>query len=181
MRKIVTTLLLLLSVSFASSDINETDVNNTKTTTWKPKALEKTYTLDYDNNTTCMVRKLKVYKEPKWVGKIETRAGKNVYFSSPKSLFEFYHQPGKWFDVGVKSERDFSKIIVTDYETLKPIDAEKAFYIYGSRAISPAGDDLVVLETKERAEAFSLKYNGKRIFTFDQVSAALIRLLNGRI
>ena len=181
MKKIFTTTLILLSVTFATADTNETDKNNTKATTWKIKSLEKTYTLDYDKNTTCVVRKFKVYKEPKWVGKIETREGKTVYFSSPKSLFEFYHQPGKWFDVGVKSERDFSKIVVTDYETLQPIDAEKAFYVYGSRAISPAGDDLVVLETKERAEAFSLKYNGKRIFTFDQVSAALIRLLNGRI
>jgi len=180
MRKIFIVLLLLISVTFATTDSNETDKNTTNTT-WNPQPLEKTYKLDYDKNTTCIVRNLKVYKEPKWVGKIETRAGKTVYFSSPKSLFEFYHQPGKWFDVGVKSERDFSKIVVTDYETLKPIDAEKAFYVYGSRAISPAGDDLVALETKEGAEAFSEKYNGKRIFTFDKVSAALIRLLNGRI
>ncbi len=178
MRKIFIVLLLLISVTFATTDNNETDKN---TTTWNPKPLEKAYRLDYDKNTTCLIRNLKVYKEPKWIGKIETRAGKTVYFSSPKSLFEFYHQPGKWFDVGVKSERDFSKIVVTDYETLKPINAETAFYVYGSRAISPAGDDLVALETKEAAEAFSQKYNGKRIFTFDKVSAALIRLLNGRI
>ena len=178
MRKIFMVLFLLISSTFATSDTNKTDSN---TSTWKIKPLEEIYTLDYDKNTTCIVRNFKVYKEPKWVGKIETRAGKTVYFSSPKSLFEFYHQPGKWFDVGIKSERDFSKIVVTDYETLKPINAEKAFYVYGSRAISPAGDDLVALESKEAAEVFSQKYNGKRIFTFDKVSAALIRLLNGRI
>ena len=181
MRKIFIVPLLLITFVFATTDSNETDKNSTKATTWETKPLEKAFTLDYDKNTTCVVRKFKVYEEPKWVGKIETRAGKSVYFSSPKSLFEFYHQPGKWFDVGVKSERDFSKIVVTDYETLKPIDAEKAFYVYGSRAISPAGDDLVALETKESAEAFSQKYKGKRIFTFDKVSDALIRLLNGRI
>jgi len=168
-------------VTFATAESNVTDTNETNSSNWETKPLGKVYSMDFDKNTTCIVRKFKVYKEPKWVGKIETRGGKTVYFSSPKSLFEFYHQPGKWFDVGVKSERDFSQIVVTDYETLKLINAETAFYVYGSRATSPAGDDLVPLATKEDAEAFSKKYSGKRIFEFDKVSDALIRLLNGRI
>ncbi len=179
MKKTAIIFLILSSFIFASS--KSSDTNETNNTTWKTKPITKVYTIDYDKNTTCLVRHFKLYKEPKWVAKIEIRNGKTVYFSSPKSLFEFYHRPGKWFDVGVKSERDFSKIVVTDYETLKYIDGEKAFYVYGSRAISPAGDDLVALETKERAEAFAKKYSGKRIFTFDKVSDALIRLLNGRI
>lgn len=171
-----TVMMLLLFSSFIVADVNETN-----SSTWTTNPLEKEYTINYDKNSTCLVRKIALYKEPKWVAKIEIRNGKTVYFSSPKSLFEFYHQPGKWFDVGVKSERDFSKIVVTDYETLEPINAERAFYIYGSRAISPAGDDLVAIETKERAEAFSKKYGGKRIFKFDEVSDSLIRLLNGQI
>ncbi len=179
MKKTAIIFLILSSLIFASSESNET--NETNSSTWTTKPITKVYTIDYDKNSTCLVRHFKLYKEPKWVAKIEIRNGKTVYFSSPKSLFEFYYRPGKWFDVGVKSERDFSKIVVTDYETLKYIDGEKAFYVYGSRAISPAGDDLVALETKESAEAFAKKYGGKRIFTFDKVSDALIRLLNGRI
>ena len=147
----------------------------------KPFDVEKKYFLNYDKNTTCLVRHLKLYKAPKWVAKIEVRNGKIVYFSSPKSMFEFYHRPGKWFDVGVKSERDFSKIIVTDYETLKPINAEEAFYVYGSRITSPAGDDLVVFKSQKVAQKFAKEYNGKRIFKFNEVSDSLIRLLNGRI
>jgi nitrous oxide reductase accessory protein NosL len=83
--------------------------------------------------------------------------------------------------MGVKSERDFSKIVVTDYATMKPINAETAFFVYGSNVTSPAGDDLVAFETKEEADEFSKKYNGKRVLKFDEVSDALIRLLNGRI
>ncbi len=172
MKKIILTILVVSLTLFANNDSNKT---------WKSKSVEKTYTLSYDKNTTCLVRHFKVYKYPKWIAKIETRTGKTVYFSSPKSLFEFYHRPGKWFDVGVKSERDFFKIVVTDYDTLTPIDAEKAFYVYGSRAISPAGDDLPAFPTKERAEKFSKEYSGKRIMKFNEVSDALIRLLNGRI
>lgn len=173
MKKIIIGLLILSSLFFANSENNST--------TWKKQIIEHIYKITYDKNTTCLVRNFKLYKEPKWVAKIEVRNGGTAYFSSPKSLFEFYHRPGKWFDLGVKSERDFSKIVVTDYETLKAIDAEKAFYVYGSRAISPAGDDLVALPSKERAEAFSKEHSGKRIFKFDEVSDALIRLLNGRI
>jgi len=170
MKKIVIAFLILSSLILAENN-----------QTWKIKDMEKTYTLKYDKNTTCLVRKVAIYKEPKWVAKIETRNGKRVFFSSPKSMFEFYHRPGKWFDVGVKSERDFSKIVVTDYSTLKPINAEDAFYVYGSRAISPAGDDLPAFATKESAEKFFKKYSGKRIMKFDEISDALIRLLNGRI
>lgn len=168
MKQLLMAVLLLTGVSYATTEA-------------KPFKVEKKYFLTYDKNTTCLVRHFKVYKDPKWVAKIEIRNGKTVYFSSPKSMFEFYHRPGKWFDVGVKSERDFSQIVVTDYETLKPINAETAFFVYGSRATSSSGDDLVALETKEAAEKFSKAYSGKRIFKFDEVSDALIRLLNGRI
>ena len=179
MKKIAIGFLIASTVIFANAETNSTEMNLSKR--WEKKDLEPTYTMEYDKNTTGLVRNILVYKEPKWVAKIKVRNGKTVYFSSPKSMFEFYHRPGKWYEIGVKSERDFSKIIVTDYETLKPIDAEKAFYIYGSRAISPAGDDLVAIETKVRAEVFSKKYNGKRIIPFEKISDALIRLLNGRI
>jgi len=152
-----------------------------ETAEFKPFNAQPFYSMNYDKNTTGLVRHLKVYKAPKWVAKIKVRNGKTVYFSSPKSMFEFYHRPGKWFDVGVKSERDFSKIVVTDYATLKPINAEKAFYVYGSRATSPAGDDLVPFESEAEAKKFSQEYSGKRILMFNEIPDALIKLLNGRI
>ncbi|MEA2091995.1 MAG: hypothetical protein U9O83_06490, partial [Campylobacterota bacterium] len=72
------------------------------------------YEMDYTKDTTCLVRHMKVYKDPKWVSKIELTNGKKLFFVSPKSMIEFYHQPGKWFDVGVKSEADFKDILVAD-------------------------------------------------------------------
>ena len=139
------------------------------------------YKMDFNKETKCLVRNLDIYKNPKWASKIELKNGKQVFFSSPKSMFEFYHRPGKWFDVGVKSENDFKDIIVTDYMTMKPINAKEAFYIYGSRATSPAGDDLVAIEDEYKAKEFALKFSGKRVMRFNEVSDALIRLINGRI
>ena len=169
MKKLLIVLLFLTSLIFAEAEV-------------KPFQVEKKYFLTYDKNTTCLVRHTKVYKNPKWIAKIEVRNGKTVYFSSPKSMFEFYHRPGKWFDVGVKNERDFSKIVVTDYATVKPINAETAYYVYGAGAItSPAGDDLPAFKSKADADAFAKKYDGQRVMPFDKVSNALIKLLNGRI
>jgi nitrous oxide reductase accessory protein NosL len=169
MKKIIILIALISSLVLANEHEN------------KPFEVKVDYTIDFDKNSTCLVRHIALYKEPKWASKVVTRDGKTVYFSSPKSLFEFYHRPGKWFDVGVKSERDFSQIVVTDYATLKAINAESAFFVYGSRATSPAGDDLVPFGSKESAEKFAKEYSGKRVLKFDEVSDALIRLLNGRI
>ena len=137
--------------------------------------------LGFTKDTECLVRHLKVYKDPSWVAKIELQNGKEIFFSSPKSMFEFYFRPGKWFDVGVKNEKDFKDILVMDYVTLKPVKAKGAFYIYGSNVTSPAGDDLIAIDSYAAAEAFSKKHNGKRILGFRDVSDALIRLINGRI
>ena len=139
------------------------------------------YEIDFDRETTCLVRHFKVYKDPSWVSKIELNNGKKIFFSSPKSMFEFYFQPGKWFDVGVKSEKDFKNILVTDFKTLKPVKAKGAFYIYGTNVIGPAGDDLIPFDSYAAAEEFSKEHNGKRILSFKEVSDALIRLINGRI
>ena len=139
------------------------------------------FEMDYNKDTEGLVRHLKVYKNPKWVAKIEVSNGKKIFFSSPKSMFEFYFRPGKWYDIGVRSEKDFKNILVTDFETLKPVKAKGAFYIYGTNVTSPAGDDLVAFDSYKSAEEFSKKHNGKRILGFREVSDALIRLLNGRI
>ncbi len=167
MFKLLITILMTISLSFASSIL--------------PVKAKTSYVMDYSKETICLVRHFKVYKDPKWVSKIELKNGKKVFFSSPKSMFEFYHRPGKWYDVGVKNEKDFRDIIVTEYTTMKLINARDAYYVYGSRATSPSGDDLVAIGSEEDAKAFSDKYSGKRIFKFTEVSDALIRLINGRI
>jgi len=139
------------------------------------------FEMDYTKETLSIVRHMKVFKYPKWVAKIELTNGKKLFFVSPKSMMEFYHQPGKWYDLGVRSESDFKNILVTDFKTGLAIKAKGAFFIYGTNVTSPAGDDLVTFDSYAAAESFSKKHNGKRILGFREVSPALIRLLNGRI
>ncbi|HIP31049.1 MAG TPA: hypothetical protein EYG93_02990 [Sulfurospirillum arcachonense] len=138
----------------------------------------ETYNVSKDE--LCLIRKIKVYKAPHWIASIKVRSGEVIYFSSPKSMFEFYNRPGKWPEYNVKSDDDM-RIHVTEYDTLEKIPARDAFYVYGSTKISPAGDDLVPFKTKLAAQKFSDKNNGKRVFAFKDVPPALINLLNGSL
>ena len=139
------------------------------------------YDMNFTKETSCEIRKVKIYENPIWASKIDFTNGKSVFFSSPKSMFEFYYNEEKWETFGIKSTSDFKNILVTDYKTLKIIDATKAFFVYGSNKISPAGDDLVAFESKENATNYAQNNNGKRVFNFLEVKNSLIRLLNGRI
>lgn len=129
----------------------------------------------------CLVRNFKVYEYPSWIATVETSKGKVGYFSSPKSMFEFYFQPDRWEELGAATPDDITKLTVTAFDTLDAIDARSAFYVYGSTKTGPAGDDLPAFATKEDAEAFSAKYKGKRILRFSEIKNSLIRLINGRI
>ena len=137
------------------------------------------YEMNYDKNTTGLVRHLKIYEYPRWISKVELSSGQEVYFSSPKSMFEFYHRPGKWYSLNVKSEQDIKTIIVTDYNTLKLINAKGSFFVYGSNATSPSGDDLPAFDSYKDATEFSKKHHGARVLGFREVSSGLIKLLNG--
>ena len=139
------------------------------------------YDMNFTKETSCEIRKVKIYENPAWASKIDFTNGKSTFFCSPKSMFEFYYNMEKWETFDAKELADFKNILVTDYNTLKIIDARKAFFVYGSHDISRAGDDLVAFESKEEAQKFLEKNNGKRIFDFDSVLNSLIRLLNGRI
>ncbi|MFK5976289.1 MAG: nitrous oxide reductase accessory protein NosL [Sulfurovum sp.] len=168
----ITILLILISSLLLSSEMTNSI-----------KKFTTAYEMNYDKNTTGVVRQLKIYKHPNWVAKIELTDGKNIFFSSPKSMFEFYYRPANWsfLNLNLKSEKDFKQILVTDFNTLKPINAKGAFFVYGTNATSPAGDDLVAFSSYDKAEKFSKAHNGKRIFSFKEVSNPLINLLNGKI
>jgi len=139
------------------------------------------YEMDFKKDTQGEVRHLTLSKDSKWASKIELQNGKKIFFSSPKSMFEFYFRPGNWDYIGVKNEADFKDILVTDYGTGEIIEARGAFYVYGSRAIGPAGDDLVPFDSYKQAKEFATSFSGKRVFGFKEVSMALVNLINGRI
>jgi len=139
------------------------------------------YSINFNKETRGLVRQLLVYKDPLWVSKVVTNNSKEYYFTSPKSMFEFYHNPKKWPSTKINHFSELKEVVVTDFSSGKAIDARYAFYVYGSNKISFAGDDLPAFKTIEDAKNFLNSNNGKRILSFKEVSNGLIKLLNGDI
>lgn len=136
--------------------------------------------MEISKEATCLIRHIKVYQSPEWAATVQVRSGEVIYFSSPKAMFEFYFEPSRWPEYQVKQDDDM-RINVTDYETMEKISAREAYYVYGSQKTSPSGDDLPAFSSKEKAEKFAQKYEGRRVLDFSQVSNGLINLLNNRL
>ncbi len=143
--------------------------------------MKNQYSMDFNKETKGLMRNILVYKYPAWVSKITLQNGKTMFFCSPKSMIEFYNRPAIRPEIGVKSEDDFKEILVTDFATMKPINAKGAFFVYGSNKVSPAGDDLPAFATYESADNFAKNNNGKRVMSFHEIPPALIKLLNGKL
>ena len=136
--------------------------------------------IEIPKDATCLIRKVKIYKTPEWASTVQVRSGQIIYFSSPKSMFEFYFEYGRWPEYNIKHNDDM-RIIVSDFNTLQKVLAQEAYYVYGSNKTSPAGDDLPAFATKEMAEKFAKENNGKRVLSFNEVPFTLINLLNNRL
>lgn len=137
--------------------------------------------IEVSKDESCLIRHVKLYKNPAWIAKVETKTGKIAYFCSPKSMFEYYFNPKKYAFLGALTKGDINTVTVTDFNTLQAINGKTAYYVYGSRNISPGGDDLPAFATREEAELYAKQHRGRRIFAFDEVQPALISLLNGDI
>ncbi len=139
------------------------------------------YDINFKDDTTCEVRHILLKTNPEWASKIELANKKEVFFSSPKNMFEFYFQPGRWDVFHITKEADFALLLVTDFKSKKAINAKDSYFVYGSREISPAGDDLVPFASIDDAKEFVKQKGGARILHFSEVKASLINLLNNRI
>lgn len=83
--------------------------------------------MEVPKEVKCPVCGMFVAKYPKWAALI-TESAKTHYFDGVKDMMKFYI-----FDVDFPYDRSkISHIEVTDFYTLKAIDAKKAFYVIGS-------------------------------------------------
>ena len=121
----------------------------------------------------CPVCGMFVSKYPKWAARIDVEG--NHYFDGVKDMMKFYI-----FDVDFPYDRKkISSIEVTDFYTIKAIDAYKAFYVVGSDVYGPMGNELIPFSTKEAAQNFMTDHRGKKIISFDEITPKLVMGLDG--
>ncbi len=132
-----------------------------------------------DKSERDLICGLQPYKNPKWVTEIELRNEKKLHFISVKCMMLFYYKNDKWDDLGLLGTKDpIVSLRVQDFNSLKVIDAKKAYYVFGSHIMSSKGDDLIPFEYKKDAENFMKENGGRKLLTWDDFKLNLFDLLN---
>jgi nitrous oxide reductase accessory protein NosL len=122
----------------------------------------------------CPVCGMFVTKYPKWVSIIKVE-NKINYFDGVKDMMKYYI-----FNSDFPYDRSkITEIKVTDFYTLKGVDAKEAFYVLGSDVYGPMGDELIPFETKEGAKNFMKDHNADKIIRFQEINPKLIMALDG--
>jgi nitrous oxide reductase accessory protein NosL len=120
----------------------------------------------------CPVCGMLVSKYPNWTARVSFRDNSAHFFDGAKDMFKYLHELDK-YATGHRKE-DISSLVVTEFYGLTKIDAHSAFYVIGSDVLGPMGHELIPLETRADAEEFLKDHKGKRILSFDQISADII-------
>lgn len=130
--------------------------------------------MEVPKEVKCPVCGMFVAKYPKWAALI-TESSNTHYFDGVKDMMKFYI-----FDVDFPYDRSkISNMEVTDFYTLKAIDAKKAFYVVGSDIFGPMGNELILFLTKDAAENFKNDHAGDQIILFDAITPKLVVGLDG--
>jgi nitrous oxide reductase accessory protein NosL len=122
----------------------------------------------------CPVCGMFVAKYPKWAARINAD-DKNYYFDGVKDMMKFYI-----FDVDFPFDRSkINHIEVTDFYTLKAIDAKEAFYVVGSDVYGPMGNELIPFMSEDAAKNFMHDHKGEKILLFNEITPHLVMGLDG--
>ena len=125
----------------------------------------------------CPVCGMFVARYPDWVAGVRFAGGDRVLFDGAKDLFKFLL---KYEDYGAVMRRtDVAAIFVTDYYTLKPVEARAAWYVTGADVLGPMGDELIPFGRRQDAEEFQRDHRGQRLLRFEEVNRPLLKALDG--
>jgi nitrous oxide reductase accessory protein NosL len=123
----------------------------------------------------CPVCGMFVAKYPDWVAGVTFGDGTYAVFDGPKDMLKYWLEPARY---RVARDRTMKRPFVTDYYTLKPIDARAAFYVAGSDILGPMGHELIPFAAEEAARDFLRDHGGKRIIRFEDVNLVFLRALD---
>jgi len=122
----------------------------------------------------CSVCGMFTAKYPKWVATIKEEDGKTYYFDGVKDMMKYYFDPERYHH----KEQAFTEILVSDYYTLKPITAKKAWYVIGANIYGPMGNEFIPFKTDADAQEFLKEHFGKKIVKFSEITEDLVYSLD---
>ncbi|TAN44762.1 MAG: nitrous oxide reductase accessory protein NosL [Nitrospirae bacterium] len=124
----------------------------------------------------CPVCGMFVAKYPDFTAGIVFKDGSHAVFDGVKDMFKYYFNMKK-YNPSKKAE-DIGSVFVTEYYGLGPVDARKAFFVFGSDVHGPMGRELIPFEKMSDATGFMKDHRGKRILKFSEITPDIIRKLD---
>lgn len=110
-----------------------------------------------------------------WLATIRLKNDSVLYFDGPKDMLTYYLHPEKY--ALPASQFAITEVTVRDFYSLKTIDARKAYFVTGSNVFGPMGKELVPLADKAAAQEFLKDHQGMKIYTFNEITPALMQSL----
>lgn len=129
-----------------------------------------------DKNHKCPVCGMVVHRYPDFLASITYADMHTVFFDGAKDMFKYLFNLDRY--APGRTRADITRIIVTEYYDMLPIDARTAHFVVGSDIFGPMGHELIPLISAEDANQFKADHKGRRVVTFDQVTPALIGRLD---
>jgi len=124
----------------------------------------------------CPVCGMFVAKYPDFLAYMTFKDGSYAAFDGVKDMMKCYLDMARYLPAKKKS--DISAMAVTDYYSMRMIDALKASYITGSDVLGPMGHELIPHESDQKAKEFMQDHLGKKLLKLPQISPAILKELD---
>ena len=129
--------------------------------------------LEVPKDAKCPVCGMFVAKYPKWAA-LMVIDGKKYYFDGVKDMMKYY-----FFDQDFPYDRSkIESVEVSDYYTLEPIDATKAFYVVGAKIYGPMGNEFIPFKTQKEAKNFKQEHAGRAIVKMQEITPQMVLSLD---
>jgi nitrous oxide reductase accessory protein NosL len=124
----------------------------------------------------CPVCGMFVAKYPDFIAVITFKDGTHAFFDGVKDMMKYYFNLQKY--TPSRKREDITRIQVTDYYGLTPVDGFKAFYVSGSDIYGPMGKELIPFEKEAAASEFLKDHKGKAVLRFQDINKDVMKGLD---
>jgi len=129
----------------------------------------------FDDADRCPVCAMFPARYPQTAAAMTLTAGETYYFCSNGCLLRCWLRPGVYLG---RPQTDIDRLVVRDYFSGRPIDAQKAVWVAGSDVIGPMGPAVVALGDAAQLATFKRRHGGTIVFRFDRLDDDLWRRIS---
>lgn len=162
--------LLLASASAAAETPARAHASAGKSPLAAQKPLADDGRMQISETDRCPVCGMFPAKRPKTAAAMVLADGRTFYFCGNGCLLRTWHATPAYLNAPREAIR---RMVVRDYFSGDPLDADKAWWVAGSDVIGPMGPAIVAMGSEQAVERFQARHHGKTVFQLDGLNEQL--------